>query len=92
MILTRNNHQRYLSPLESNHQEREEMSGYLKSEGLPWRKTNSNDQPVACEKITVSPSNDPLQRRFPHLPPFLLPPIPLSLRNLADHGDLQTDW
>ena len=75
MILTRNNHQRYLSPLESDHQEREEMSGYLKSEGLSWRKTNSNDQPVARVKITVSPSSDPFQRRFPHLPPFL-PPIP----------------
>ena len=75
MILTRNNHQRYLSPLDSNHQEREEMSGYLKSRGLSWKNINSNDQPVTRVKITVSPSNDPFQRRFPHLLPSL-PPIP----------------
>ena len=75
MILTRNNHQRYLSPLDNIRQEREEMSGYLKSGGLSWKNTNSNDQQVARVKITVSPSTDPFQRRFPHLPRFL-PPIP----------------
>lgn len=75
MVLTRNNHQRYLSPLDSNHQEREEMFGYLKSGCLSWKNVNSNDQPVARVKITVSPSDDPFQRRFPHLPRFL-PPAP----------------
>ena len=75
MVLTRNNHQRYLSPLDSNHQEREQMFGYLKSGGLSWKNTNSNDQPVARVKITVSPSDDPFQHRLPH-PPRFLPPVP----------------
>ena len=33
-VIDTNNHQRYLSPLDSNHREREEMFGYLKSGGL----------------------------------------------------------